>query len=323
MSDIDPTLEAQLSHCLQSTDFPGLGTRRQGKVRDIYERDQELILVTTDRVSAFDHVLGTVPFKGAILNRMAHWGFETTQDILTNHLIDAPDPQVMVVKKCRPYPVEFVVRGYVAGSLFRDLKSGEASAYELQFPDGIRENEALPHPMLTPSTKAEQGTHDRPTSRREILARGWMTAAQFDQAEAAALALYERGRTLAAERGLILVDTKYELGVDPAGTLCLIDELHTADSSRYWRADSYRARFEAGKPPEMLDKENLRSWLRTERGYTGEGEPPALDASIRVLLAHRYLTACRELTAGTPDLSPGPVSPRIERNLEAHGILPS
>jgi phosphoribosylaminoimidazole-succinocarboxamide synthase len=321
MTDPIERITAQLPHTLAETDWPQLGRLVRGKVRDVYVRDRDLVLVTTDRVSAFDRVLGTIPFKGQILNRMAQWGFDTTADLVQNHLISSPDPNVMVVRKCTPFPVEFVVRGYIAGSLWRDHLSGQSAAYEVDLPADLRPHQALPEPVLTPSTKAEHGQHDRPTSRREILERGWMTRPQWEAAEACALSLFRRGQELAAERGLILADTKYELGLDPEGNLTLIDELHTADSSRYWWAHSYRARFEAGEVPEMLDKENLRAWLRDTRGYTGDGPAPPLDDRIRTLVATRYWTVCAQLTAEPFEPAAGPVLPRIEEALRAAGWL--
>lgn len=322
MSDLRPTLLAQLEHTLDETNFKGLGELYRGKVRDVYRLPDRMVLVTTDRVSAFDRILGTIPFKGEILNRMALWGFETTRDIVPNHLISAPDPNVMVVRPCRPFPVEFVVRGYIAGSLWRDYEAGRTQAYEVPFPSGLRPHERLPKPVLTPSTKAEQGEHDRPTSRREIIDSGWMSEAQWEQAERCALDLFDRGQALAAERGLILVDTKYELGLDEDGRLTLIDELHTADSSRYWWADSYAQRFEAGETPQMLDKENLRAWLRDVHGFMGDGPAPELDADVRVMLCERYMQACAAVTGEPFVPAVGDVKLRIRRNLAQAGLLP-
>lgn len=315
---IDTKLRAQLSMTLAHTDFAA-GPRREGKVRDIYEVDEHLVLVTTDRVSAFDHVLGTVPFKGEILTAMAVWGFESTRDILPNHVVATPDPNVIVAKKCRPHPVEFVVRGYVTGSLWRDLEAGRADVYEVAIPEDVEKDGPLPAPILTPTTKAELGAHDEPTSRRRIVQAGVMTEAEFDAAAEAALALYARGRALAAERGLILVDTKYELGLDPAGTLTVIDEIHTPDSSRYWVAADYEERRRAGQSPRMLDKENLREWLRTERGFTGHGTPPALDDDIRLTLCRRYMDVYERMLGQPFNPEPQPVASRIEANLEQSG----
>jgi phosphoribosylaminoimidazole-succinocarboxamide synthase len=315
---IDALLREQLPHTLERTDFAA-GPKREGKVRDIYDVGDHLVLVTTDRVSAFDHVLGTVPFKGEILTAMAVWGFESTRDILRNHIIATPDPNVIVVEKCQPYPVEFVVRGYVTGSLWRDYQAGRAGVYEVDLPANLERDAELPAPILTPTTKAELGAHDEPTSRRRILQTGAMTEAEFDAAAEAALALYARGRALAAERGLILVDTKYELGLDADGRLTLIDEIHTPDSSRYWVAADYEERRRAGLSPRMLDKENLREWLRSERGFTGHGNPPPLDETIRVVLCRRYMDVYERMVGVPFEPKPGPVGPRIEAALRASG----
>ncbi len=319
--DLEAALTAQLAHTLDDTDFPGLGQRYRGKVRDVYRTGERLVVITTDRVSAFDHILGTVPFKGQILTEMAKAGFETTADILPNHVLDHPDPNVLVARPCRPYPVEFVVRGYITGSLWRDYQSGAAAAYELDFAADLKKDQRFARPILTPSTKAEQGAHDEPISKRAIVERGLMTAAQLEAAEAAALALYRRGVERAADRGLILVDTKYELGEDADGRLTVIDEIHTPDSSRYWRAESYPARFEAGQPQAMLDKENLRQWLIDTHGFSGHGPPPRLSDDIRVRLAARY-AELYALMVGRP-FTPqgGPVGARIHRNLRAAGLL--
>lgn len=315
-------LYAQLDHTLTGTEL-GIGTRYEGKVRDVYDLGDRLLIVTTDRVSAFDRVLGTIPFKGEILNRMALDGFAATEDVVPNHVLESPDPNVLVAEKCEAYPVEFVMRAYVTGSLWRDLESGAAEAYELDFRKDFQKDERLDAPMLTPSTKAEKGEHDLPTSRRAILDAGLMTATAFDAAAEAARALFERGRERAAKRGLILVDTKYELGVNASGALTVIDEIHTPDSSRYWIADAYEERFRERRPQRMLDKENLRQWLIEERGFSGHGAPPSLPDEVRVMLASRYLEAWHRLVDAPFDGAPGPVAPRLEANLKTAGYLPA
>lgn len=310
---------AQLPYTLDTTQFDHLGDKYAGKVRDVYDLGDRLLIVTTDRVSAFDRVLGTIPFKGEILTQMALEGFRSTEDLIANHVIESPDPNVIVGLKCRAFPVEFVMRRYVTGSLWRDLQSGAADAYEIDFPKHLRKDELLPEPVLTPSTKAEIGAHDQPTSRRAIVDSGLMGAEEFDRAEEAARALFTRGQDVAARRGLILVDTKYELGVDAQGELRVIDEIHTPDSSRFWIADTYAARFEAGEPQQMLDKENLRAWLMKEKGFDGQGEPPRLDDEVRVMLAEKYLGAYRALVGRAFDGAVGPVAARIAENLDAAG----
>lgn len=318
--DTQQIIREQLHRTLEVTRFDGLGERYQGKVRDVYRQDDRLVLVTTDRVSAFDHVLGTIPFKGQILNAMALDAFEATKDILPNHVLDVPDPNVVVGRRCEAYPVEFIVRGYITGSLWRDHQSGAAKAYELDFGDDLKKDQAFPQPILTPSTKAELGAHDEPISRAEILRRGLMTAAQFDEAAEAAFALYARGRERAAAQGLILVDTKYELGLDPDGKLTVIDEIHTPDSSRFWIADEYEARFAAGEAQAMLDKENLRGWLIDTHGFSGHGEPPKLDDAIRTTLCERYMDAHRRLLGRDFVPEATDVLARMESNLRAAGL---
>lgn len=321
MSAVVEAFRAQLPHTLSRTDFgAALGPKYEGKVRDVYAYGDQLVLITTDRVSAFDHVLGTIPFKGQILTQVAQAGFEATTDILPHHVIAHPDPNVVIARRCRPYPVEFIVRGFITGSLWRDYRSGAAAAYELPLSAGLTKNARLEQPILTPSTKAARGAHDEPISKRAIVERGLMTEAQLEAAAEAAVSLYRRGIAIAADRGLLLVDTKYELGEDPDGRLTVIDEIHTPDSSRYWRADTYEARVAAGQEPEMLDKENLRQWLMDTHGYCGHGEPPPLSDDIRILVAERYaeLFALMRGEAFVPTV--GPVGDRIRQNLAQAGL---
>lgn len=314
-------LKAQLPHTLNKTHFSQLGELYEGKVRDVYRRGDRLVLVTTDRVSAFDHVLGTVPFKGQVLNELAVDALKATEDLCKNHLISCPDPNVVVVERCAAYPVEFVVRGYITGSLWRDYEAGRAGVYGVPLPEGLKKDEQLPAPILTPTTKAELGAHDMPISAAEILAQGLLTEAQLQAATELAFKLYARGVERAAARGLILVDTKYELGEDAEGQLRVIDELHTPDSSRYWEADSYAALLSEGKPQRMLDKENLRGWLIETHGFSGQGTPPALSEEIRVELGGHYLKAYERLLGRPFSGEVGPVEPRIEARLRAAGLL--
>ncbi len=322
MSITEEQARAALSQTLDHTDFSGLGALYRGKVRDVYRQDNRLVLVTSDRVSAFDHVLGTIPFKGEILNQITLDGFTKTADVLPNHVLFAPDPSVIVARAVKAYPIEFVVRGYITGSLWRDYQSGKAEAYQLGLPPGLHKDHPLPGaPLLTPSTKAEIGLHDEPISKAEILRRGLMTAPALEAAEAAALALFRRGAETALARGLILVDTKYELGTDQDGTLRVIDEIHTPDSSRYWIAEDHEERLARGEPQRMLDKENLREWLIKERGFSGQGTPPALDDGIRVRLALFYADLYERLLGRPFVPSTEPPLPRIRRNLASHGLL--
>ena len=264
----------------------GLGRFYRGKVRDLFIGDKEIIMVTTDRVSAFDVVLTSIPCKGAILNAIAVDAFKATEDICPNHLIDSPHPNVLRVKRAEPISAEIIVRRYITGSLWRDYQDGRAGVYGIEFPANLRRDQRFDSAIITPSTKAEVGEHDQPISREGLVKAGEVTEELLNQACDVALRLFQRGEERAARQGLILVDTKYEFGtVD--GELTVIDEIHTADSSRYWVASEYKARFEAGKSQRMLDKENLRQWL-IEAGYIGSGPPPVIPDEVRLDLACVY-----------------------------------
>jgi phosphoribosylaminoimidazole-succinocarboxamide synthase len=299
-----------LDRTLDRTDFENLGDRYQGKVRDTYRRGNELVLITTDRISSFDHVLPQcIPFKGQILNQTAAYFFEATEDLVPNAVRDVPDPNVTVATACEALPVEFVVRGYLAGQAARTYASGQRSMCGVSLPDGLRENERLPDPILTPATKAEEG-HDENVSREEILERGLLDAKTFDTCAEYALALYDQGAAMAAQRGLILVYTKYEFGRTPAGDIVLIDEVHTPDCSRYFYADGYERRLESGQPQRQLSKEFVRDWLR-DNGFTGkEGQTvPDLPADLRIQVTQRYLELYEQLTGEpfTADVHPEPL----------------
>ncbi len=281
--------------------FPGIPdeampagcTVSHGKVRDIVDIGDELLIVASDRVSAFDRILALVPCKGEVLNRMSLYWFSLTREIVPNHVVEMVTPRTMRVRKCTPLPVEVVVRGYLTGSAWRDYRDGRAVS-GIALPDGLSQNEQLPEPLVTPSTKEHSG-HDRPISEAEIVESGLVPARRWRQIRKAALALYERGRVHAAERGLVLVDTKYEFGIDASGELTLIDELHTPDSSRYWDAGQYGGRFAAGAAQHHLDKEYLRGWL-LDRGYSGDGKPPEIPEDVIVELAGRYVDAAERVT---------------------------
>jgi phosphoribosylaminoimidazole-succinocarboxamide synthase len=313
-------LHAQLSHTLRQTHLPALGSHYQGKVRDTYRKEDRLILVTTDRLSAFDHVLTTIPFKGEVLNRLATFWFERTRHIVPNHVLDVPDPNVTVARACQPFALEMVVRGYLTGSLWRDYQKGTHTAYGLAFPEGLRKDERFPTPLITPSTKAEYGQHDEPISEAAILAKGLASPRDWARLSEAALGLFAEGQRQARERGLLLVDTKYEFG-KVGDTLYVIDEMHTPDSSRYWVADEYEARFAKGEDQRMLDKENIRQWLIRERNFSGQGTPPPIPDTVRVELAEKYLSAYERITGGALPLEPGDVHARIEKNLRAGRYL--
>jgi phosphoribosylaminoimidazole-succinocarboxamide synthase len=312
-------LIAQLARPLETTDLPGLEAVHRGKVRDSYLRGGRRLIVTTDRISAFDRVLGTLPFKGQVLTRVATFWFERTADIVPNHLVGCPDPQVMEVLDCAPLPVEMVVRAYVTGStstsIWTHYQKGVRVFCGNPIPDGLRRHERLPRPILTPSTKAEDGEHDVSVSRDEILAMGRISPEDFDRMAEMSLALFDFGQRHCAEQGLILVDTKYEFGRAKDGRIVVIDEVHTPDSSRFWLADTYSQRFEAGLDPEGLDKEYVRVWLRQERGFTGDGPIPGIPDEVSVEAAARYIRACEQVT-GQP-FEPDTEEPgsRIARNL--------
>jgi phosphoribosylaminoimidazole-succinocarboxamide synthase len=280
----------------------------QGKVRDIFDLKDELIIATSDRISAFDHILGSVPFKGEILNRLSVFWFDKTSDIIPNHMVATISPRAVLVRKCRVVPIEVVVRGYLTGSAWRDYLAGD-SVSGIELPPDMRFNQAFATPILTPSTKENEGGHDQPVSREEILNAEIVAPEIWEQIEDVALALYERGRQVAAEHGLILVDTKYEFGL-LGDDLYLVDEVHTPDSSRYWYADSYKKLFEAGEKQRKLDKEYLRQWLM-ERGYQGDGHPPVIPDEVYFEVSRKYQKAFEVITGN--DFSPQSTDPEAER----------
>jgi phosphoribosylaminoimidazole-succinocarboxamide synthase len=316
----ETSIRAQLQHTLRQLDLPALGELYRGKVRDNYTRGERIVMVTTDRISAFDHVLGTIPYKGEVLSRLTLFWFDKVKDIAPIHLISAPDPSVMVVKKAKPLPVEIVIRGYITGSLWRDYQSGKAGAYGIAWPKGLKKDQRFDAPIITPSTKAEQGQHDEPISEAEILKQGLVTPDLWKQATQVAHELFERGQAWAKSRGLILVDTKYEMGVAD-GKLVVIDEIHTPDSSRYWEASTYEERFSQGVEQQMLDKENIRQWLIQERGFSGHGTPPALPDDVRVMLSTKYMQVYEKLTGEVFESTVGDVAQRIQSNLKSKGLL--
>jgi phosphoribosylaminoimidazole-succinocarboxamide synthase len=282
-------LESRLSDDFTEVDaerLSALGRHYRGKVRDLFIGDQEIIMVTTDRLSAFDVVLTSVPCKGAILNSITEAAFKATEDLCPNHLIDRPHPNVLRVRKAEPIAAEIIIRRHITGSLWRAYQRGEAGVYEVPLAEDLRADQRFDTPIITPSTKAPIGEHDEPISRRGLIDGGMVSQELLDEACDKAMQLFLRGEALAAERGLILVDTKYEFGVID-GTLHVIDEIHTADSSRYWVASEYEQRFAAGQPQRMLDKENIRQWL-IRQGFQGEGQPPAIPEELRVDLAMVY-----------------------------------
>jgi phosphoribosylaminoimidazole-succinocarboxamide synthase len=316
---VDPgLLREQCARTLDRTDFPALGQRFEGKVRDSYVARGRRTIVVSDRVSCFDRVVGTLPFKGQVLNQVAAFWFERTREIARNHLIAVPDPVVSVVEDVTPLPVEFVMRGHLTGStstsIWTAYARGERTYCGHRLRDGMHKHEPLPEPLLTPTTKAEHGGHDEPASREQLISSGAIDAATFDRAAAMAHALFREGTRFAATRGLILVDTKYEIGVDAKGELLLIDEIHTPDSSRYWYRDRYERALREGADPEALDKEYLRRWLG-EQGYRGEGPVPEIPLDVRCEAARRYIEAFEQVTGQAFEPNIEEPLGRIRRNL--------
>lgn len=298
-------------HALETVDVPGWGEKMSGKVRDAYRRDDRLLLITTDRVSAFDRVLGLIPYKGQVLNQLSAWWFSQTADIIPNHMLDVPDPNVMVAQVAEPLPVEVIVRGYITGvtktSLWTLYAQGERRPYGIPLPDGLQKNDPLPEPLITPTTKAEKGQHDERLTHEQARA---LVPDHWDEVAQAAVALFKRGQAVAQKAGLILVDTKYEFGL-VNGRVTLIDEVHTPDSSRYWIADTYRP----GAEPENFDKEFLRKWF-AEQGYRGDGAAPQMPADFIAKVAARYIAAYEKLTGETFVPGEMPAAERIKTNVD-------
>jgi len=287
----------------------------QGKVRDLFSLPGDRwLIVTTDRLSAFDRILTLVPFKGQVLNQLSAFWFEQAADVLPNHLLDVPDPNVSLVRECDPLPVEVVVRGYITGvtrtALWYRYSLGERQIYGYDFPDGMEKNQPLPSPIITPTTKGRAGEHDERITCAEVVERGLLDAETWDCVQDAALEIFKRGQEVAERGGLILVDTKYEFGLAPDGTLMLIDEVHTPDSSRFWMADSYEQRRAEGLEPENFDKEFLRLWY-AERGYRGDGEPPTATEDLIVRVSRRYVALYERLTGQGFEPGEYPAEPRI------------
>ena len=318
----DEALRKQLPFTLREADFPTLGELYRGKVRDNFSKGDRIAMITTDRLSAFDRVLTTVPFKGELLNRLTVFWFDKTKDLVPNHILDVPDPSVLIVRRLNPLPVEMVVRGYITGSLWRDQQAGRgAKAYGISLPADLRRDQKFEQPLLTPSTKAAVGEHDEPISPAELIARGACTQRQWDEMARMSLDLFAAGQAWAAQRGLILVDTKYEFGTDASGKIWVIDEIHTPDSSRYWIAAGSEERFRKGEDQKMLDKEFFRQWLIKERGYQGDGPLPEITDEVRAQLAGKYCELVETLTGEAPRLAVGDTRARIEAALKAGRYL--
>lgn len=310
-----------LPYCLTTTNFK-FGKKYQGKVRDTYHVDNKLILITTDRQSAFDRVLASVPYKGQVLNLTSAWWFEQTKEIIPNHVLAIPDPNVLIAKKCKVFPVEFVVRGYITGttstSLWTQYKDGVRNYCGNVLPEGLNKNEKLFKPIITPTTK--DAKHDRPISPEEIIKEGLMTADEWAFAANRAMHLYEFGVNVAKQHGLILVDTKYEMGKDEHGNIILVDEIHTPDSSRYWMEKTYEKRIRENKEPENIDKEFLRLWFIDHCDPYHDEQLPQAPEELIVTLSGRYIQLYEMITGNKfhfpTDLMD--VSERIKRNLAGY-----
>ena len=314
-------IRSQLDNCLLEAKFDRWTNHYQkGKVRDIYLLGDKRILITTDRQSAFDHVLGAIPLKGQVLNKTAKYWFDQTADIVPNQVLDVPDPNVTVARELDMLPVEIVVRRYLTGStdtsVWTNYNKGVRKFCGVDLPDGMIKNQKFDEAIITPTTKAED--HDESISPQQIVERGLVDADRWAEVEKVALKLFARGTELAAQRGLILVDTKYEMGLDPEGNLTVADEIHTPDSSRYWILDTYEDRHARGEEPESLDKEFLRLWL-VDKGISDDNIPE-LDDDIRTQVSARYIDLFERVTGEKfeSEVDDMPILKRIEKNIEPY-----
>jgi phosphoribosylaminoimidazole-succinocarboxamide synthase len=305
-----------LDQVLADATIPELPNHYRGKVRDNYDLpDGRRVIIATDRLSAFDRIITAIPLKGQVLTQIARFWFDATRDICANHVLEYPDPNVLVGRRLSIMPVEIVVRDYLTGttatSIWPMYKSGRREIYGIHFPDGLRENQRLPATIITPTTKAFDGGHDEPLTAEEIVARKLLTAQQWETVSRLALALFARGREIAGRHELILVDTKYEFGFDPDGRIVLADEIHTPDSSRYWLADTYQQRFDGGEPPESLDKDFVRRWVTARCDPYRDAIPP-IPRDIVAEAARLYVEVFETIT-GREFEFPDPAMPILDR----------
>lgn len=322
---IDPQIiRDQIPFVLNGTDFDFLGEVYHGKVRDNYIANGKRVLVASDRLSAFDRIITTIPFKGQVLNQISTFWFEKTGHIIPNHVIDTPDPNVVVGEEVESLPIEMVIRGYITGStttsLWYNYNNGERHIYGLDFPDGLVKNQKLPEPIITPTTKAQNGEHDEKITRAEILEQGILSEEDYSYLEQKTLELYKFGTELAAQNGVILVDTKYEFGRRSDGTIILIDEIHTPDSSRFWIAETYEQKLATGEEPDNINKEYLRLWLAAQ-GFIGDGEMPEITDDVRVETAQKYIQAFELITGQEFVPNQGNTVQRIEQNLRDYILM--
>ncbi|MPR08512.1 phosphoribosylaminoimidazolesuccinocarboxamide synthase [Microvirga tunisiensis] len=317
-------LGAYAGYVLEDATIPELPNHYRGKVRDNYDLpDGRRIIIASDRISAFDQNLAAIPLKGQVLTQTAKFWFEATADICPNHVIEYPDPNVLVGRRLTILPVEIVVRDYLAGttgtSILSLYKAGQREMYGIRLPDGMRDNERLPQTIITPTSKAFHGGHDEPLTPAEIVEQGLLSQEQWRTVSDYALALFAKGREMARERGLILVDTKYEFGIDESGKIMIADEIHTPDSSRYWFLESYQQRFEAGERPESFDKDFIRTWV-VARCDPYKDEIPDIPQDVVLETSRVYIDAFERITGQTFALPPKdvPVLERVRRNLKAY-----
>ncbi len=312
---------AQLPYVLKSTDFAWLGERYEGKIRDNYTKGDRRILIVTDKVSAFDRILTHIPFKGQVLNQMAEFWFNKTSDICGNHAIEFPDPNVVVAKQCKALPVEMVVRGYLTGttstSVWSHYKNGGRNFCGNKLDDGMKKDQKFSNPIITPSTKALYGAHDESVSPQDLLDRDLVTKEQLDYLMTVSMSLYKRGVDIAAKQGIILVDTKYEFGIDKENNIILIDEIHTPDSSRFWKQASYFELLEKGADQDNINKEYLRLWLANQ-GYLGDGPVPYIPEEVIVETSRRYMEAYELITGEKFEAQVGDVFSRTEASLQKY-----
>jgi phosphoribosylaminoimidazole-succinocarboxamide synthase len=316
-------IKEQMQFTLKDTDFPQLGKKYHGKVRDCYIQEDRIILISTDRQSAFDRNLANVPFKGQVLTQVSEFWFEKTKDIIPNHVIEVPDPNVVAGRKLEVFPVEVVVRGYLTGvtstAVWTAYEKGERTFCGNLLPDGMVKNQRFAQPILTPTTKSDE--HDEKITAGEVVSHGLMTAEQWKYAADKALRLFERGSEIASKNGLILVDTKYEFGYDAQGKIYLVDEIHTPDSSRYWIKQTYQQRFEQGEEPEYIDKEFLRLWFTQHCDPYKDKVLPEAPPELVIELSQRYIKLYEMITGKTFKAEVGDVRKRMARNLEKKGYL--
>ena len=307
---------------LEKTDFKNLGEKYIGKVRDVYNQKDKVIMISTDRYSAFDRNLALIPCKGQVLTQTSKFWFEQTKDIVQNHVIEFPDPNVVVGKKCTVLPVEMVVRGYITGvtgtSTWTLYQKGQRDFGDFILPDGMKKNQKFDKPVLTPTTKFE--AHDRNLTSRMVVEEKLMDKETWEKVSNIALKLFTRGQEVALTRGLILVDTKYEFGLDEKGEITLIDEIHTPDSSRYWQANSYQARIDQGLEPENFDKEFLRLWFKDNCDPYKDEKLPEAPSDMVQELSRRYVKICEQITGVPFAMETGDIEKRIKNNLKKYEI---